>query len=170
MTVFQLYMGLPGGPLRALTGQDLGVVAGAVTLDEEAGDLFVLGAGPDHRDVREGGVADPLLLPVQDVAAVLLDRGRRQSAGIAPRVGLGKAEAADLLALRPRGQPLLLLLLAPQGVDSRHRQAALDVQKGRQAPRAPSQLRYREAVGHVAPPGAAVLLLYGAAHDSELAQ
>src|SRR3712207_1681896 len=161
---------LPDGSLGTFARQNLDMVTGVVALDEEAGDLAVFVAGPDHRDVREGGVADPLLLPVQDVAAVLLDRGRLQRTGIAPSVGLGEAEAAYLLATAHQWQPLLFLLLRAEVVDRCHREAALDVQKSRHRSRTPGQLRYREAVCHVIPPGAAVLLTESAAHDAEFAQ
>src|SRR3712207_451564 len=96
--VFQLYVRLPRGALGALAGEDLCVVAGVVPLDEEAADPAVLGPGPDHGHVRERGVADPLLLAAQDVAAVSLDGRRRQGTGVGAGLGLGEAEAADLLA------------------------------------------------------------------------
>src|SRR3712207_7837867 len=47
---------LPDGSLGTFTRQNLDMVTGVVALDEEAGDLAVFVAGPDHRDVREGGV------------------------------------------------------------------------------------------------------------------
>src|SRR5215207_8552685 len=146
------------------------MVTRIVALDEEAGDPLVLCTSPDHGDVCERGVADPPLLPIQDVAAALLDGGCREGAGVAPGLGFGEAEAAYLLALRHRGKPLLLLLLRAEVVDRRHRQAALDVQEGRQASRAAGQLRYCEAVGHVIPPGAAVLRWEGATRDPGLRQ
>src|SRR5215216_3660728 len=127
VAVAERYVGLPGGPLRALAGQNLGVVARVVALDKKAGDPLVLRARPDHGSVRERGVTDPPLLPVKDVAAALLDGGRRKGAGVASSLRLGKAEAAYFLAPRHRGEPLLLLLLRAEVVDRRHRQAALDV-------------------------------------------
>jgi hypothetical protein len=83
---------LPDGALGALAREDLGVVARCTLLDEEAPYPAVLGARPDHDHVGEGGVADPLLLPVQDVAAVAENGGRRQGAGVAPGTRLGECE------------------------------------------------------------------------------
>src|SRR5215207_4528242 len=86
VAAFEGNVRLPGGALGGLAGEDVGVEAGIVGLDEEAGDPAFRGPGPDHCHVREGGVADPLLLPAQHVAA-------------------------DLLALRHGRQPALSLLL-----------------------------------------------------------
>ncbi len=69
---------LPGGALGALAGEDVGPEARVVGLDEETQDLTFFGPGPDHGHVREGGVADPLLLPVENVAAVPLYRRRAE--------------------------------------------------------------------------------------------
>ena len=72
--------------------------------------------------VGHAAVGDPHLRAVQDpvvtVPAGPGPHGRRVAAG----VRLGQAEAADGLARRHAGQPLLLLLLAPVGVDREHGQ------------------------------------------------
>src|SRR5918997_3939852 len=73
-------VGLPDGALGALAREDLGTVARGALLDEEASYSTVLGARPDDDHVGEGGVADPALLTVQDVAAVPRYGGRGQGA------------------------------------------------------------------------------------------
>src|SRR5687768_3218157 len=98
MAVSQRDVRLPGGPLGSLAGQDVGLESGVIGLDEKAGDPTVVGPGPYHGHVREGGVSDPLLLPVQDEAAVLLFGRRAQRSGIATRLRFCEAEAPDLLA------------------------------------------------------------------------
>src|SRR5918997_588707 len=168
--VFKGDVGLPDGALGAFAREYLGTVARRALLDEEAPYTAVLGSGPDHDHVGEGGVADPALLPVQDVAAVSGGGGRREGAGVAPGAGLGEGEGPDLLAPGHRGQPLLLLLLAPELVDRSHREPALDVQESRQASRPARHLRYGQPVGHVVPAGAIVLLPEAAARDAQLAE
>src|SRR5919112_3435954 len=159
---------LPGGALGGLAGEDFGLEAWIVGLEEKTGDLVVIGPAQDHRHVREGGVADPLLLATQHITAVFLYGRRAQRARVAPRLWFCQAEAADLLALRHGRQPTPLLLLRSQLVYGRHREPALDVQKGSQAPRPPRQLGDRKAVGHVVPSGATILLREDATHEAEL--
>src|SRR5918995_1143472 len=168
VAVFQRNVCLPGGALGGLAGEDVGLESWILGLDEETGDLIVLGSGPDHRHVREGGVADPLLLTAKHVAAVLLYGRRAQRARVASCFWFCQAEAADLLALGHWCQPAPLLLLRSQLVYGRHRQPALDVQEGSQAPRSPRQLGYRKAVRYIVPAGTTILLREDAAHEAEL--
>src|SRR5215207_5344412 len=126
-------MRLPGGALGRLAGEYVGPEPWILGLNEETGDLTFVCSGPDHGHVREGGVADPLLLAAQHVAAVCLYGRSAQRARIASCFWFCQAEAADLLALRHGRQPTPLLLLRSQLVYGRHREPALDVQKGSQA-------------------------------------
>src|SRR5918995_6641800 len=150
-------MRLPGGALGGLAGEDVGVEAGIVRLDQEAQDLTLFGSGPDHGHVREGGVADPLFLPVEHVTAVSLHRLRAKRPGIAPRLRFREAETPDLLAPGHRRQPLMLLLLGPKLVYGGHREPTLNVQESGQAPRPARELRDRKPVRNIIPPGTPVL-------------
>src|SRR5215208_5178276 len=121
MAIFQRNVCLPGGALGGLAGEDVGLESWILGLDEDTGDLIVLGPGPDDSHVREGGVADPLLLAAQRVAAVLLYSRRAQRTRVPSCFWFCQAEAADLLALRHGRQPAPLLLLRSQLVYGRHR-------------------------------------------------
>src|SRR5918999_5973526 len=98
-------MRLPGGALGRLAGEYIGPEPWILGLDEETGDLAFVCSGPDHGHVREGGVADPLLLTTEYVAAVFLYGRRTQRARVAPRPWFCQAETADLLAPGHRRQP-----------------------------------------------------------------
>ena len=67
-------------------------------LDDEPFDLVVLFvAGPDDDEVGKAGVADPLLLAVEDpVVTVAASRRGETSRGARSDVGLGQPERADL--------------------------------------------------------------------------
>src|SRR5215208_8283913 len=121
MAIFQRNVCLPGGALGGLAGEDVGLEPRILGLDEETRDPIVLGPGPDHRHFREGGVADPLLLTTEYVAAFLLYGRRAQRARVAPGLWFCKAEAADLLALGHWWKPAPLLFLRSQLVYGRHR-------------------------------------------------
>ena len=71
-------------------------------------------------------------------------------------IRLGEAEAADRLAGRHPGQPLLLLLLRAVLPDREHGQRALDRDQAAQAGVGGLQLPAGDAVGDRAHPGAAV--------------
>src|SRR5215204_3712360 len=161
-------MRLPGGALGRLAREYVGPEPWILGLHEETVYLTFVCSGPAPGHVREASVAAPLLLAAEYIAAVLLDGRRTQRARVASCTWFCQPETADLLAPGHRRQPTALLLLRSQLVDGRHREPALDVQKGSQAPGPPRQLGYREAVGHVVPAGAAVLLGEGAAHEAEL--
>ena len=128
----------------------------------------VLGFGPHHREVCEGRIADPHLGPVQQVVVAHVLEGGDHAAGVAAVVGLGEAEAADLLALDHVGQPLLLLLLAavlPNGV---HGQRTLHAAQAAQAAIAALDLLHDQAVADLVQPGSAVFLGQEGAERADL--
>ena len=143
--------------------------AGCAALDEEAPDLIVVLLGPDHGDVGDGAVGDPELGAAQDEGVALAPGARLHRARVGAVVGLGEAEAADLLPRGERRQPALLLSVGAVGVDRVHHEPALD-RRRRPEPRvAPLELLHDEPVGDVVEPGAAVALQGGPEH-AQLAQ
>ena len=94
-------------------------------LDEEAADPTValavfggVGAGPDDEDARLGARGDPLLLAVEDPAAVDLGGLGLHPRRIAARLGLAEGEGPrDILAARELGDVALTLLVGAEGVD-----------------------------------------------------
>src|SRR6201999_358230 len=86
-----------------------GVVGDDESLDPAVGDVF----GPDNREVAEGGVADPFLLPVENPRIPVLASRRRQAAGGAGTdVGPRQTDPPDLVEAAHVRQILLLLSLA----------------------------------------------------------
>src|SRR4051812_3998012 len=148
-----------GEPLHALLedeGADSLVPRGRIRLRE------------DERVVRDGGVRDPVLLTVEDVRVAFTPRRRPHRRHVGAGVGLGQAEARELLALRLRRQPPLLLLLCPV-LEQRERVEA-DVHRDQRPERrlAPLDLLARERLRHVVEACAPVLLRHDDAEDPEL--
>jgi hypothetical protein len=106
--------------------------ARCLVLDNEALDLVVSHISrPDDRKVAPCGVADPLLLAVEDPGVALAFGGCRQAASRSrAHKRLGQTEAADLFEARHRRQPLLLLLFRSVKVDRPHRQPTVHAIKG----------------------------------------
>src|SRR5262249_779635 len=83
----------------------------SLVLDNEAFDLVVGDISrPDDRDVAPRGVADPLLLAVDDPGiAITLCGGRKSTARTGADKRLSQSETTDLFHTRHRRQPLALL-------------------------------------------------------------
>ena len=126
------------------------------------------GLGPDDGDGGLRAVRDPHLGAVQHPAVLGLPRGRDHAAGVRAEVGLGEAEAADLLAGGEQREPVLLLLLGAEGVDRIHHQRALHRGERADAGVAPLELLHDQAVGDVVEPRAAVLLRQVGAEQAQL--
>src|SRR2546426_8382397 len=90
------------------------------TLDQVAVDLAVILFRPHHGDVGDRAIGDPELRPIQDIPVALAAGPRLHRAGVRAVIGLGESEAADLLASRQGGEPLLLLRLGAIGVARVH--------------------------------------------------
>ena len=122
---------------------------GCALFDQESAHA-VFGLGPNHRDVGQGAVGDPLLGPVQDPLVAVAAGGGEHAAGVGAEIGLGQAKAADRLARCQGRDPAVALLLGAEGVDRIHHQGALDGNKAPQARVAPLELLHGEAVGDAA--------------------
>ena len=85
-------------------------------------------------------------------------------------VGLAEPEAADLLARRELGKPLLLVLVASEGINRIHHQGALDRSKRPNTGIPALELLGDEAVRHVVEARAAVLFRKIRAQHAHLAQ
>jgi hypothetical protein len=100
----------------------------------------------------------------------VLARGREHSARVAAEVGLGQAEAADRLAGRELGEPVFLLLLAPERVDRVHHQAALHRHERAQAAVAALELLVDQARSDIVQSRASVLVRQRGAEHAQLGQ
>ena len=148
---------LPDRPERALAVDPPRVVAGSAALDEEALDLAVGHvAGPDHHDIGDGAVADPLLLAVEHPAVALAPRRRLQADGVRAVVRLGQREGPQRVDRRQLRQPALLLLLGAEHRDRLHGQAGLDAEEGAETAVATVELEVHQAGGDRAHRRAAV--------------
>ena len=162
-------VGLPGRALGDLPGDEGGLDAGRVLLDDVGADVALPVARPHDHEVGEHGVADPALLAVEDVAVAEVARPGLEDDGVAAVVGLGEGERADLLELRHRGEPAVLLLLRPEHRDRVHGEAGVDAVEGAHRAVAARELHRHEAGGERAEPGHAVALV-GAAADVQLGE
>src|SRR5262245_55676537 len=84
--------------LDALAGETLRAL-----VDEEAADR-ALALGPDHRDVGDAAVRDPVFAAVQHIVVAVLHGLGQHAARVAAEVGLRETETADELALGHLGQ------------------------------------------------------------------
>src|SRR5581483_10056135 len=79
-------------------------------LDDEAADrAFAL--RPDDRDIGDRSVRDPRLRAIEDPGITVATRIGAHAAGVRAEVGLGEAEAADLLAGSELRNPVVALFL-----------------------------------------------------------
>src|SRR5918992_1851900 len=104
MHVLEVDLAGIGGAERELPFLVLAGVALGIGGDDESADglgiLDVAGLGPDDRDGGLGSVGDPHLGTVEHPTVFGLSRDRDHPAGVGAEVGLGEAEAADLLTRR----------------------------------------------------------------------
>ena len=162
-------VGLPRGALGDLPGDEGGLHAGRALLDDVGADVPLPVAGPHDHEVGEDGVADPALLPVEDVAVAEVAGPGLEDDGVGSVVGLGEGERADLLELRHGGEPAVLLLLRPEHRDRVHREAGVDAVERADRAVAAGELHRHQAGGEGAQPGEAVAGV-GAAADVELGE
>src|SRR5690606_37249711 len=125
-------------------------------LDDEAAD-HVIQLGPDHGQVADRRVCDPVFGAVDAVAALDLDRLRLHRGRVGPAVGLGQSEAADQFARRHAGQEPHALLLRAKGVDRIHGQRRLYAHGRAVAAVDRLDLTRDQAIGDVADARTAVL-------------
>ena len=92
-----------------------------------------VGLRDEHDDVGAVAVGDVRLRAVDDVLVAVAHRARLDAGDVGAGVGLGDAEAEDLLALDRGHDPLLLLLLGAEREDRRHRHVGVDRDAHRQA-------------------------------------
>ena len=159
--IFERNQRILDNPQRHLVFHLLGGEARRPLLDQEAFHLIVgLIARPDDGDIGKGGVADPLLLPVEHPFVTLAARRGRQAAG-RPRANfwLRQPEGADLLHPPHDRQPLLLLLLRAAEVDAAHCQAAVDAEERGNRGIYPRHLDGEQAIQHCCLPRAAVAVV-----------
>ena len=133
-----------------------GAEAGRVGRHDEAANALrvagLAGLRPDHRHVGHRAVGDPHLGAVEHPAVGGFAGSGDHARRIRPVVGLGEAEAADLVGGGERGQPGAALLFAPEGVDGIHDQRALHRRERANARVAALQLLHDEPVGDVVQP------------------
>ena len=164
--VLEAELGGDRGAQRELAVLIAGGEARRALLDEEAADA-VVGLRPDHGDVGDRAVGDPLLGAVEDPAVAVAAGGGAHAARVRAEVGLGEAEAADRLARRQGREPAVALLLRAEGVDRVHHQAALHRDEAAQPGVAALELLHDQAVGDVVQAGQ-VVLVDGGAEQVEL--
>ena len=118
--------------------------------------FFVLYLGPDDGDVGDGAGGDPHLFAVEHVLVADFAGAGAHAAGVGAEVGLGEAEAAELLAGGQLRQPVVLLLVGAEGVDRIHDQRRLHADEAADAGVAALQLLHDQAVLDIGHAGAAV--------------
>src|SRR3954452_5090481 len=94
-------------------------VAGRSVRDDDVGDLVVAGAGGDRHARRDvgAGVGDEHLRAVDDPFAAVELRGRPRRARVRAGIRLRQPERGEPAARGELGEPVALLLLAPEVVD-----------------------------------------------------
>ncbi len=121
--------------------------AGRVHRDEEQREAVVAGVrvGLRHEDDDVGAmtVRDVRLRAVDDVLVAVAYGARLDAGDVRAGIGLGDAQAEDLLAPDRGHDPLLLLLLGAEREDRRHRHVRVDGDAHRQA----AGLRVRDLLG-----------------------
>ena len=119
--------------LEALAARD----PGRVHRHEEEREAVVAGVGVRLRHEDDGVGADAVgdvgLGAVDHPVAAVAHRARLDGGDVGAGVGLGDAEAEDLLAGDRGDRPLLLLLLGAEGEDRRHGHVDLDADAHREA-------------------------------------
>ncbi len=153
MAVSERNVGLPGGPLGSLAGQDVGLEPGFIGLDEEARDPAVVILARVAATSEKETFPDPLLFPFEtkppsfSSAVMLSDRGRYRLGSLRPKPDLlapGHGRRQPLLSSEP--DSCMDVIASP-----------LDVQDSSELPdpRASSAITARS---DIFPAGAAVLL------------
>jgi hypothetical protein len=109
-------------------GHVLAVLVAQVDDEERDPGVALVGVGlaDENDEVGPGAVGDEGLGAVDDVFVAVADRRGADAGDVGAGARLGDPEAADLLALQPRFEVLLLLLLGPQQVDRGEDHVALD--------------------------------------------
>src|SRR5262249_15482075 len=101
--------------------------AGAIGLDDKAANLalMLVALSPDDCNVGDGSRGDPHLLAIKDVFVTFARSTGFHSPGVRTESWLGETETADLFSLGEEREPLVLLLVAAEGVDGVHDQRRL---------------------------------------------
>jgi hypothetical protein len=151
------------------------ITPGQVHVDEEQREAVVagvgVGLGDEHDEVGAVAVGDVGLRAVDDPLVAVAHRARLDAGDVGAGVGLGDAEAGDLLALDRRHEVALLLLLGAE--QARIGGVAMSVCTATPIAR-PPRARVRHLLGEhevaeVVAALAAVLLGLGEAEEAELA-
>src|SRR5581483_6054271 len=127
-------------------------------LDDEAADrAFAL--RPDDRDIGDRSVRDPRLRAIEDPGIAVATRIGAHAAGVRAEVGLGEAEAADLLAGSELRNPVVALFLRAVRVDRIHDETRLHGGEGAETGIAALELLHDQAVRDVVRPGRSYSLI-----------
>jgi hypothetical protein len=116
----------------------------------------VLSLGPHDGHVGNGSVTDPPLAAVQYPVVSVSSCERLHARGIAPVARFRQPEATDQLTRCHPRKPLLLLLLATELPDGRHRERSLNGRQGPYPAVARLQLHAFKAILNRAMPWAAI--------------
>ena len=123
------------------------ITPGGVHVDDEQREAVVarvrVGLGHEHDEVRAVAVGDVGLGAVDHPLVAVAHGARADALDVGAGVGLGDAEAGDLLALDRRHQVVLLLLLGAELQDRRRGHVGVH----RDAHREPAAARVRELLG-----------------------
>ena len=106
---------------------------------------FVL--GPNHGDIRKGGVGNPHFGTVQEVMISFVHKMRRHPAGVGPVVGFGQAKTAHPFAGGQFGKVFAALFFGTVFVDGVHHQRTLNRSRGTNTGIAAFQFLHDDAVG-----------------------
>ncbi len=123
--------------------------------EDEAVDPALVVLGPHDHEVGDGRVRDPRLGARKTPAAVDPACPRAHAAGVRSVVGLGEAEAAELVGPRHGRQVAFALRLAAEEVDRHHGERRLHAERGPEGGVDALELARDEPVAHVADAGAA---------------
>ena len=126
------------------------------------------GEGEDYVDVGLSAVGDEDLLTVEQVIVALQYSGGLRAAGIRTGIRLGKAEGAELLALRERNKIFLLLLLGSVRGDGPGSERSVRGEDNAHAGVDSGELLHGDGVACHVKPCAAVFLRVGKSHDAEI--
>src|SRR5579872_3987747 len=124
--------------------------------DQEATNAAVVGLGPNESDIGKRAIGDPHLLAIEEVTASAAHGAREHAGGIGAELRLRQSETTDGAGAVQRGQPFLLLLGGPKGMDGIHNQRALHRDEASQTGVAALEFLHDLAVGDIGHPGAIV--------------
>mmetsp|Transcript_19535 Transcript_19535/g.28172 ORF Transcript_19535/g.28172 Transcript_19535/m.28172 type:complete len:354 (+) Transcript_19535:133-1194(+) len=111
-----------GSPQGELAFNLRGRQSGHALLEDESPDVARVVLCPNHEDVGNGGVGDPVLGAIEDVVVTFSPGLGLHGSRVGAVVGFGEAEAANQLAPGQLGQVLLLHFLCSKLVDGVHDQ------------------------------------------------